>query len=179
MKTIFEICIFVVLAGIPLQLYYWCVIRPVLHIKTEFEICRIRSKLHDLELTTTHEGKQAALIIHKKCGCFLHSIDHFDALLPVLVKLPVEVKLRIERDREIISQAPNEIRELNKEVEILAAGSAIINSPGVVVLCLIFLPLVIFALLCCVATNRVKATWESIIKRVRVGLYFPDQAVPC
>jgi len=106
-------------------------------------------------------------------------MHHFDALLPALVTLPVEVKLRIERDREIIAQAPDEIRELNKEVEILAAGAAIINSPGLVVLCLFFLPVVIFALLCCVATNRVKTTWELIIKRVRVGLYFPDQAVPC
>jgi hypothetical protein len=179
MKTIFEICIFVILVGIPLQVYYWCAIRPVLLTKVEFEVCRLRKKLHELGLSTTREGKQAVPIIDKKCEGLLRFMDQFDMLRPVLATLPVEVKLRIERDREIISQAPAEIREVNKELEILAGGAAVFNSPGIVVLCLMFLPVVIFAALCCVATNRVKVAWESIIRRIRIGLYFPDHTVAC
>lgn len=179
MKTFFEICIFIVLAGIPLQLYYWCVIRPVLLAKAEFDICRLRTKLGKLGLTTTREGKQAVSIIDKKCEGLLRFMDSLDALQPLLVTLPVEIKLRVERDREIIAEAPAEIREFNKEVEILAGAAAVFNSPGVLVLCLIFLPLVLVAAICCVATNRAKSAWESITRRVRVSLYFPDQAVPC
>ncbi len=179
MKTLFEICIFVVLVGIPLQLYYWCVIRPILLTKAEFDVYRLRIKLEKAGLTTTREGKQAVAIIDKKCDGLLRFISILDALQPLLITLPVEIKLRIERDREIIAEAPTEIRELNKEVEILAGAAAIFNSPGVLVLCLIFLPLVLIVAVCCVATNRAKNAWESITRRVRTSLYFPDQAIPC
>lgn len=179
MKTIFEICFFIVLVGIPVQLYYWCVIRPILLARAEFEICRLQSKLQKLSATTTREGKHAAPIIERKCEIFLRCMNSLDALQPLLITLPVEVKLRIERDREIIADAPEEIRELNNELEIVACEAVMFNSPGVLVLCLIFLPVVVLLLICCVATNRVKIAWEAIARRFRTSLYLPDQIVPC
>ena len=82
MNTIFEICVFIVLVGIPCQLFYWCVVRPVLLAKAEFDVCRLRVKLLELAAHTTREGKLAVPIIDKRCENFLRWKDAANLILP-------------------------------------------------------------------------------------------------
>jgi hypothetical protein len=179
MKTLFEICFYLVLAGVPLQLLFWCVVRPVLLTKTEFEISRIRETFPHLASTTTKEGKQALHIMEDRAKSFLNGLHCADALLPFLVKIPPEIGLKFDRDSELINDAPPEIRAVNRALSKLAFGAAIINSPGIVVLCLVLSPFVFAVGLCCVLTNRARKEWESICHRIQSGLYYPDKTAPC
>jgi hypothetical protein len=175
MKAIFEISCFIVLAGVPLQLYYWCVLRPVFLTKIGYDISRLRSKLHEVASTTTKEGKIAVPIIDRNCEFFLQVMSRIDLLRPALARVPVDIKLRVDRDREIVEGAPPEIREINKELEVLVVVSATFNSPGIVVLCAILLPLVSLIVLGCLATIGIKNAVVGIGRRLRVGLYLQDQ----
>jgi len=179
MKTIFEICIFIVLVGIPLQLFYWSVIRPVLLAKIESESFKLRKRLELAGEITSREGKQALPVIERKCHNLSHCLNDVDAFLSLIAKIPVETKLRIERDKEIIALAPPDLRTINNEIELMFAGAAFVNSPGLIVACVLFLPLVLVVALCCVATNKVRSAWETIARHLRVGLYLPSRAVAC
>lgn len=179
MKIIFEICAFIVLVGIPAQLFYWCVIRPTLLAKIDMESTKLHKRLDLLGQTISKDHKHALPIVDQKCANLSRWLNEVDAFILLTIQIPVETKLRIERDREIIADAPHELREINKDIEMMITSAAIINSPGLITFCLLLLPIVALVGICCLVTNKVRAAWEFIARPFRVGLYLSNNHAPC
>lgn len=179
MKTFFEICFFFLMIMVPAQLYYNCVIRTVLLAKMELEVLRLRTKLNALA-TEARDVKQAVSILDRRFDKFLRLIYRLDALETVMSPpISKETQLRIDRDDQIISEAPPEIRKLDKAFDYVVTGTALFNSPGLIVIMLLLLPIVIVAVLICVATNRLKSLVDALSKKMGGSLYLPEQRATC
>lgn len=179
MKIIFEICVFIVLVGIPVQLFYWCVIRPSLLAMIDLESTKLRKRLNSIGHTIAKDNKQALPIVEQKCTNLSRWLNVVDAFILLTIPIPAETKLRIERDKKIIADAPAELREINKDVEMMIATAAIINSPGLITFCFLLLPVVVLVGIGCLVTNKVRAAWEFIAYPFRVGLYIPNNQATC
>jgi hypothetical protein len=179
MNILFEICLFLLLFGVPLQLYYWCVLRPVFFTRNIFALERLQERLKSLPESIKKESKEALPILHKKIGSALPHLSSIDVLVAMQIKVTAEFKLRIERDNEIIANAPVEVRKINQEIEYLVASSAIVNSPGLIVLAVLFLPIVFALALCCLAINRVKYVIGVFRRRLWASTYMPQTNAVC
>ncbi|HEY4416861.1 MAG TPA: hypothetical protein VGO57_14310 [Verrucomicrobiae bacterium] len=169
MKTAFEICVFLLLVGVPLQLYYWFVIRYAGLLKIRFELEKLRHKLQVIE--TNRDGQAAIAILVKKCNRTLYWMYDFDFVLAIISKSPKEIELQVQRDSEIIADSSVEIREINREIDRLAATAAVLNSPGVVVLCLILTPILLMVALICLAIGKLKNILTNLDRKLWVNVY--------
>lgn len=174
MKLLFEIALFLCLVGIPAQLYYWCVIRPVLLTKARFEMERHLQALESGATETTKEGKHAFPIIARRAANGLRCLNQVDLLVALLVKIPTEVELRLARDREIVAEAPVDVRKINHDIQRLILVAAIVNSPGLIVIALALFPFLALFALGCLVIDRTKDVMELFARRLWVTIYSPD-----
>jgi hypothetical protein len=74
----------------------------------------------------------------------------------MLMKAPVEIRLEIERDKEIIEQASPEIRKIHKNLDGALILSVLFNSPMTLLISLAAFPFVIVCILFCLLIRRTK-----------------------
>lgn len=174
MKTALEICIALLMIGVPLHLYYWYVLRVAALVKIRFDLERLRHKIQNVE--TNREGQAGVSVLLKKTDWALRCLSDFDIMVAVVNTPPPEIKLQIDRDAEIVADAPVDIRELHRELERLIASSAVINSPGVVALCLALTPFVILIAVGCLIVGKAKNIWSYLDRRLWANVYYQPKA---
>jgi hypothetical protein len=172
MKTAFEICLLLLLVGVPVQLYYWFVLRFVVLIKMRHEIQCITHKLQTLE--TSREGQAALSVLVNKCNRALRWMYDFDIVVAMVTTCPKEIELQVKRDAEVISNAPFELREFNKQIDHLVAICALANSPGFVALCLILTPILFAVLLGCLAVGKLRGLLTKLDRKLWADVYMPN-----
>lgn len=179
MKIAFEICFFIALAGIPLQLFYWCAVRPVLLDRIQLEIVKLNMSLHKITVSASKDEKDAIKVVQWRCDVAMNKIQQFDMVRLAFVKVTKEDEMRMERDKLLVENASVEIRKINRLLGIFAVIAALINAPGLVILLMLLTPIFVLVLLCCLLTNKLKEAWDFVSRPVCNGFILPDKRITC
>jgi hypothetical protein len=157
MKTTFEVTAVVLLFWIPLYAFYWEVCRKFLLTKQRNLIYASRDELRMLVIDGKIEkGEKSIYIMEQKFKSSLRVFDHLNLLAVIMTKVPVEQRLIHERNKQIIEQAPPEIRKIYMNLEMALIGSVLFNSPLMLFFSLAVSPFVIVWFLFYVLVKRTK-----------------------
>jgi hypothetical protein len=132
MKIALEICLVVILAGIPAHLFYWNLFQPILIKRIKYRLFAARDELR-LGLATGIIGpkEKAYPIVEMFCNHCIVQVDHIDISTLLSHRLSKTEQMEAEKIRNVIADAGLHIRQIHEDIWREIVGAATVNSPGV------------------------------------------------
>ena len=147
MKTTLEICLFLLLIGLPIYFFYWRLFRPILIVRLRYRIFKARDDLRLLALSGEMDKKDRAYpILERCCNRCITILEVTDISDLFTVRLDKQTTLEAERDLQIINQSSVQLRGVFRDVACATIGAACVNSPGALVAISPFMVFSVFAL---------------------------------
>lgn len=130
MKTAFEVFFALFLVSVPLSIFYWHLFRPIVLTRLKYRIYAARDELRLLGVQQKISATEKAFpILDVHCNNCLSLLSDLSLVKLLRHKSDPEIKLRAERDLEIVDGSGSELRRIKRNIHEAVVGAIFVNSP--------------------------------------------------
>lgn len=142
MKTALEICLVIVLIGLPLHLLYWRLFRPVLLLRLKYRVFQSRDELRLMALRReVAQNEKAFPILEQRCNACIAMISQVDITHFFYSWRDHRATMEASKDLQTILESKPELRAIHRDIAMALFGAALANSPGALMIAAPFLGL--------------------------------------